>query len=84
MYVSGSRESSGFSSSSDSDAGTGLSVLFGYNYNYRAWQFGLSDDISEDSLVSEFPDVFCSLQGVPPDRSDPFMIELEPGTAPLS
>ena len=41
-------------------------------------------DLSEDSLVSEFPDVFCSLQGVPPDRSDPFMIELEPGTAPLS
>ena len=41
-------------------------------------------DLSEDSLVSEFPDVFCSLQGVPPDRSDPFMIELEPGTVPLS
>lgn len=41
-------------------------------------------DLSEDSLVSKFPDVFQSLQGVPPDRSDPFMIELEPGTAPLS
>ena len=41
-------------------------------------------DLSEDPLVSEFPDVFRSLQGVPPDRSDPFMIELEPGAAPLS
>ena len=41
-------------------------------------------DLSEDSLVSKFPDVFQSPQGVPPDRSDPFTIELEPGTAPLS
>ena len=41
-------------------------------------------DLSEDRLVSKFPDVFRSLQGVPPDRSDPFMIELEPGAAPLS
>ena len=29
-------------------------------------------------------DVFQSLQGLPPSRSDPFTIELEPGTAPLS
>ena len=35
-------------------------------------------------LVREFHDVFGSLQGIPPDRSDPFIIELEPGTAPLS
>ena len=28
--------------------------------------------------------MFQSLQGVPLDRSDPFLIELEPGTAPLS
>ncbi|XP_056860103.1 uncharacterized protein LOC130508557, partial [Raphanus sativus] len=35
-------------------------------------------------LVSEFDDVFRSLQGIPPDRSDPFIIELEPGTAPMS
>ncbi|WZY93867.1 hypothetical protein YC2023_066196 [Brassica napus] len=41
-------------------------------------------DPREDSLVSEFQDVFQALQGVPPDRSDPFPIELEPGTAPLS
>ena len=41
-------------------------------------------DPREDSLVSEFQDVFQALQGVPPDRSDPFLIELEPGTVPLS
>ncbi|WZY70984.1 hypothetical protein YC2023_003224 [Brassica napus] len=41
-------------------------------------------DLAEDSLVSKFRDVFQVPQGVPPDRSDPFMIELEPGTAPLS
>ena len=35
-------------------------------------------------LVSEFEDVFRALQGVPPDRADPFIIELEPGTAPMS
>ena len=35
-------------------------------------------------LVREFHDVFRSLQGILPDRSDPFIIELEPGTAPLS
>ena len=85
MSVSGSRESSGFSSSSDSDTGTGLSVLF--LATITTTELGSSvclKDLSEDSLVSKFPDVFQSLQGVPPDRSDPFMIELEPGTAPLS
>ena len=41
-------------------------------------------DPREDSLVSEFQDVFQGLQGDPPDRSDPFLIELEPRTAPLS
>ncbi|KAF8047205.1 hypothetical protein N665_3149s0002 [Sinapis alba] len=35
-------------------------------------------------LVREFQDVFGALQGIPPDRADPFVIELEPGTAPLS
>ena len=35
-------------------------------------------------LVSEFEDVFRWLQGIPPDRSDSFIIELEPGTAPMS
>ncbi|KAF8068549.1 hypothetical protein N665_1143s0001 [Sinapis alba] len=35
-------------------------------------------------LVRGFHDLFGSLQGIPPDRSDPFIIEREPGTAPLS
>ncbi|WZZ88744.1 hypothetical protein YC2023_117323 [Brassica napus] len=35
-------------------------------------------------LVREFQDVFGALQGIPPDRADLFIIELEPGTAPLS
>ncbi|KAL1215373.1 RNA-directed DNA polymerase-like protein [Cardamine amara subsp. amara] len=35
-------------------------------------------------VVREFPDVFQSLQGLPPSRSDPFTIELESGTAPIS
>ena len=34
-------------------------------------------------LVSEFEDVFRELQDIPPDRADPFIIELEPGTAPM-
>ena len=50
-------------------------------------EHGRSDDqkdLTEDPLVSKFPDVFRSLQSVPSGRSDPFMIEIEPGTAPLS
>ena len=35
-------------------------------------------------LVSEFEDVFQALQGIPPNRADPFIIELGPGTAPMS
>ena len=35
-------------------------------------------------LVKDFEDVFRALQGIPPDRADPFIIELEPGMAPLS
>ncbi|CAA7038396.1 unnamed protein product [Microthlaspi erraticum] len=35
-------------------------------------------------VVQEFEDVFLSLKGLPPSRSDPFTIELEPGTAPIS
>ena len=40
--------------------------------------------VSDIRVVEEFEDVFQSLQGLPPSRSDPFMIELEPGTAALS
>ncbi|XP_033139447.1 uncharacterized protein LOC117131306 [Brassica rapa] len=35
-------------------------------------------------IVKEYDDVFESLTGLPPDRSDPFTIELEPGTTPIS
>ncbi|KFK29096.1 hypothetical protein AALP_AA7G088300 [Arabis alpina] len=35
-------------------------------------------------VVRDFEDVFPSLQGLPPSRSDPFTIELEPRTTPLS
>ena len=40
--------------------------------------------VSDIWVVHEFEDVFQSLQGLPPSRSDPFTIELESGTAPLS
>nr|AAC26240.1 contains similarity to reverse transcriptases (PFam: rvt.hmm, score: 116.22) [Arabidopsis thaliana] len=40
--------------------------------------------VSDIRVVQEFEDVFQSLQELPPSRSDPFTIELEPGTASLS
>ena len=39
--------------------------------------------VSDIRVVQELEDVFQSLQGLPPSRSDPFTIELESGTAPL-
>ena len=38
----------------------------------RSWGGGDPDGIP---LVSEFEDVFRTLQGIPPDRADPFIIE---------
>ncbi|CAA7054511.1 unnamed protein product [Microthlaspi erraticum] len=35
-------------------------------------------------VVQDFEDVFQSLKGLPPSRSDPFTIELELGTSPIS
>ena len=40
--------------------------------------------VQDIEVVWEFEDVFRPLSGLPPSRSDPFTIELEPGTAPLS
>ena len=41
--------------------------------------------IHEVPIVSDFPDVFHEeLPGMPPDRSVEFVIELVPGTAPMS
>ncbi|KAL1217934.1 RNA-directed DNA polymerase-like protein [Cardamine amara subsp. amara] len=47
----------------------------------RPWREVKVPDIR---VVRDFRDVFRSLQGLPPSRSDPFTIELEPGTAPIS
>ncbi|KAG7559219.1 Reverse transcriptase domain [Arabidopsis thaliana x Arabidopsis arenosa] len=40
--------------------------------------------VGDIRVVQEFGDVFQSLQGLPPSRSDPFTIELEPSTMPIS
>ncbi|KAL1224635.1 RNA-directed DNA polymerase-like protein [Cardamine amara subsp. amara] len=40
--------------------------------------------VQDIRVVREFQDVFQSLQGLPTSRSDPFTIELEPGTTPIS
>jgi hypothetical protein len=41
--------------------------------------------IGDIPVVSEFPDVFPDdLLGMPPDRDIEFVIELQPGTAPIS
>lgn len=46
----------------------------------------LSEAVEEARVQEfrEFQDVFLLLQGLPPSRSDPFTIELESGTAPIS
>jgi len=44
-----------------------------------------SPDLASIPVVYEFPDVFPEdLPGLPPDRDVEFIIELEPGTAPIS
>jgi hypothetical protein len=41
--------------------------------------------LDEIPVVSEYPDVFPDeLPGMPPDRDVEFVIELQPGTAPIS
>lgn len=47
-------------------------------------EVGKDMELNDIPVAREFEDVFAALQGLPPDRSDPFTIELEPGTAPLS
>ncbi|CAA7026180.1 unnamed protein product [Microthlaspi erraticum] len=41
-------------------------------------------DLDTIPVASEYKDVFESLSGPPPTRGDPFTIELEPGTTPVS
>jgi hypothetical protein len=44
-----------------------------------------SPDLASIPVVCEFPDVFPEdLPRLPPDRDVEFIIELEPGTAPIS
>jgi hypothetical protein len=41
--------------------------------------------LDEIPLVCEYPDVFLDeFPGMPPDRDVEFVIELQPGTAPIS
>jgi hypothetical protein len=41
--------------------------------------------LDETPIVCEYPDVFPDeLSGMPPDRDVQFVIELQPGTAPIS
>jgi hypothetical protein len=41
--------------------------------------------LDEISVVCEYPDVFPDeLHGMPPDRDVEFVIELQPGTTPIS
>nr|AAD37020.1 putative retroelement pol polyprotein [Arabidopsis thaliana] len=47
-------------------------------------EVGASAELKDILIVNEFSDVFAAVSGVPPDRSDPFTIELEPGTTPIS
>ena len=47
-------------------------------------EVGASAELKDIPIVNKFSDVFATVSGVPTDRSDPFTIELEPGTTPIS
>ncbi|XP_010412662.1 PREDICTED: uncharacterized protein LOC104698997 [Camelina sativa] len=47
-------------------------------------EVGEKAELDDIPIANEFADVFEAVRGVPPDRSDPFTIELEPGTTPIS
>jgi hypothetical protein len=50
----------------------------------RVYQ-AIVQEIQDISVVCEFPDVFPEdLPGLPPERDVEFVIELKPGTAPIS
>jgi hypothetical protein len=48
--------------------------------------YAITDIKLEDiPIVCEYPDIFLDdLPGIPPDRDIEFIIELQPGTAPIS
>lgn len=47
-------------------------------------EVGPDTELEGIPIVKEYDDVFESLIGLPPDRADPFTIELEPGTKPIT
>ncbi|KAG7594102.1 Integrase catalytic core [Arabidopsis thaliana x Arabidopsis arenosa] len=47
-------------------------------------EVGANAELRDIPIANEFTDVFEAVRGLPPDRSDPFTIELEPGTTPIS
>jgi hypothetical protein len=72
-----------------------IDVILGMNWMYqrgaiidalhRTIRLNLPDNKSHLPVVCEFPDVFPDdLPGLPPDRDVEFVIELKPGTAPIS
>ena len=47
-------------------------------------EVGANAELKDILIANEFADVFEAVSGIPPDRSDPFTIELEPGTISIS
>ncbi|KAG7556957.1 Reverse transcriptase domain [Arabidopsis suecica] len=47
-------------------------------------EVGASAELKDIPIANEFSDVFEAVSCLPPDRSDPFTIELKPGTTPIS
>ncbi|KAG7533312.1 Zinc finger CCHC-type [Arabidopsis thaliana x Arabidopsis arenosa] len=47
-------------------------------------EVGASAELKDIPIANEFSDVFEAVSGLPPDRSDPFTIELKAGTTPIS
>lgn len=47
-------------------------------------EVGSDAKLEDIPVAKDFADVFQALTGLPPGRSDPFTIELEPGTNPIS
>jgi len=56
-----------------------------HNLSVKAIYHLKGKGVAEISVVCEYPDVFSEeLPGMPPDRDIEFVIELQPGTAPIS
>ena len=56
-----------------------------YDLSVKAIYHLKGEGVAEISVVCEYPDVFPEeLPGMPPDQDIEFVIELQPGTAPIS